>query len=108
MSGFFNTVEIQEVGRKLVNPLLKRGYHLLAVEQKTWMEVWRPKDQEPGVLRSTPFVRKDLVYCVGRTANQPPLMDALAEIFAEEDGRRRAADERRAAAAAVVEASDGA
>lgn len=91
-------VEIREVPMGRANGLLEMGYRLIAVEQVAQGIERQPKEGEYGAV--TFFVGKRLVFIVGRTAEQRPIIDVLSEWNAKGKALREAA------AAAAVETAE--
>lgn len=87
MTDLSNIVEVVEVNHRIANVLLAAGYKLLTVDQRTY----------PGELPGrggpdagpNPYVRKELVYAIGRAGNHlPPMAPQVEEAAAALRARR--------------------
>lgn len=60
--------EVEECGRRRANILLSLGFTLLAIDGRTFEAPWRTPAPGGG---SDTYIRRDLTYVIGRTADQP-------------------------------------
>lgn len=98
MSGvdFSDIVEIRTVSLDKANRLLMRGYRLVAVEAEA-KGVERQGAESQANIGASFYVAKYLVFVIGRTAEQRPIVDVLTEWNAQAKAERERVEEARVA-----------